>query len=69
MFLTINPGRRSPTRFVLGYYLSGFQPYGIAKPAKIGFTQEKIRALKVGDEVLISGVVFTECDAGCKFGD
>ena len=72
MFLTINPGRRSPTRFALGYYLSGFQPYGIAKPAKIGFTQfteEKIRALKVGDEVLIFGVVFTECDAGCKFGD
>ena len=23
------------------------------------FTEEKIRALKVGDEVLISGVVFT----------
>ena len=27
------------------------------------FTQEKIRALKVGDEVLISGVVFTGRDA------
>jgi hypothetical protein len=36
---TFNPGRRSPTRFALGYYLSGFQPYGIAKPAKIRFTQ------------------------------
>jgi hypothetical protein len=23
---TIYPGRRSPTRFALGYYLSGFQP-------------------------------------------
>jgi tartrate dehydratase beta subunit/fumarate hydratase class I family protein len=28
-------------------------------------TEEKIRALKVGDAVLISGVVFTERDAGC----
>ena len=27
------------------------------------FTEEKIRALKVGDEVLISGVVFAGCDA------
>jgi fumarate hydratase subunit beta len=26
------------------------------------FTEEKIRALKVGDEVLISGVVFTGRD-------
>ena len=53
------PGRRSPTRFALGYFLSGFQPSGIAKPVKIGFTQftaEKIRALKAGDEVLLSGV-------------
>jgi predicted helicase len=24
---TINPGRRSLTRFALGYYLSGFQPF------------------------------------------
>ena len=56
------PGRRSPARFALGYHLSGFQPYGISKQAKIGFiqfTKEKIQALKVGDEVLISGVVFT----------
>ena len=28
------------------------------------FTEEKIRALKVGDEVLISGVVFTGRVAG-----
>jgi tartrate dehydratase beta subunit/fumarate hydratase class I family protein len=28
------------------------------------FSEEKIRALKVGDEVLISGVVFTGRDAG-----
>ena len=27
------------------------------------FTEDKIRALKVGDEVLISGVVFTGRDA------
>jgi len=27
------------------------------------FSEEKIRALKVGDEVLISGVVFTGRDA------
>jgi tartrate dehydratase beta subunit/fumarate hydratase class I family protein len=27
------------------------------------FTEEKIQALKVGDEVLISGVVFTGRDA------
>jgi tartrate dehydratase beta subunit/fumarate hydratase class I family protein len=42
------------------------QPSRIAKPAKIDFnqfTEEKIRALKVGDEVLISGVVFTGHDA------
>jgi hypothetical protein len=61
-FLTFNPGRCSPTRFALGYYLPGFQPYGIAKQAKIGitqFTEEKIRALKVGDEVLISDGEFT----------
>ena len=58
-FFVVNPGRRSvlrtaTTRFALGYYLSGLQPSGIAKPAKIRFTQftaEKIRALKVGDEV------------------
>ena len=59
--LTFNPGRRSPTRFALGYYLSGLQPSGIAKPAKIGFThftEEKIRALKVGGGVLLSGVGF-----------
>lgn len=31
------------------------------------FTQEKIRALKVGDEVLISGVVFTGRDAVHKY--
>jgi len=27
IFLTLNPGRRSLTRFALGYYLSGFQPF------------------------------------------
>ncbi|MBI3416769.1 MAG: fumarate hydratase C-terminal domain-containing protein [Verrucomicrobia bacterium] len=31
------------------------------------FTEERIRALKVGDEVLISGVVFTGRDAAHKF--
>ena len=31
------------------------------------FTEEKIRALKVGDEVLLSGVVFTGRDAVHKF--
>lgn len=31
------------------------------------FTEEKIRALKVGDEVLISGVVITGRDAAHKF--
>ena len=31
------------------------------------FTEEKIRALKVGDEVLISGVVFTGRDAMHKY--
>ncbi len=31
------------------------------------FTEEKIRALKVGDEVLISGVVFTGRDAVHKY--
>ncbi len=25
---TVDPGRRSPTRFALGYHLSGFQPLG-----------------------------------------
>ena len=60
--MTFNPGRRSLTRFALGYYLLGLQPSRIAKPAKIDFnqfTEEKIRALKVGDEVLISGIMFT----------
>jgi len=33
------------------------------------FTEEKIQTLKVGDEVLISGVVFTGCVAGCEPGD
>jgi hypothetical protein len=67
IYLPFNPGRRSPTRFALGYYLPGFQPYGIAKPAKIGFTQfaaEKSRALKVGDEVLLSGVGFAGRGSG-----
>ena len=31
------------------------------------FTEDKIRALKVGDEVLISGVVFTGRDAVHKY--
>ena len=31
------------------------------------FTEEKIRALKVGDEVVISGVVFTGRDAVHKY--
>src|SRR5260221_14679912 len=31
------------------------------------FTEEKIRALKVGDEVLISGIVFTGRDAVHKY--
>ena len=31
------------------------------------FTEAKIRALKVGDEVLISGVVFTGRDAVHKY--
>src|SRR5215472_12907737 len=31
------------------------------------FTEEKIRALKVGDEVLISGVIFTGRDAVHKY--
>src|SRR6188472_4439886 len=31
------------------------------------FSEEKIRALKVGDEVLISGVVFTGRDAVHKY--
>jgi len=26
-FVDVNPGRRSQTRFALGYYLSGFQPF------------------------------------------
>ena len=33
------------------------------------FTEEKIRALKVGDEVLISGVAFTGRDEGCELVD
>ena len=34
---------------------------------KLPFTESKIRALKVGDEVLISGVVFTGRDAVHKY--
>ena len=26
-FVDVNPGRHSLTRFALGYYLSGFQPF------------------------------------------
>ncbi len=33
------------------------------------FTEEKIRALKVGDEVLVFGVLFTGRDARCEWGD
>jgi tartrate dehydratase beta subunit/fumarate hydratase class I family protein len=33
------------------------------KPLSHPFTEEKIRALKVGDEVLIFGIVFTGRDA------
>lgn len=36
-------------------------------PLAFPFTEEKIRALKVGDEVLISGVVFTGRDAVHKY--
>jgi hypothetical protein len=36
LFSTSNPGRRSPTRFALGYYLSGFQPF---EPACISVNQ------------------------------
>ena len=36
-------------------------------PLSIPFTEDKIRALKVGDEVLISGVVFTGRDAVHKY--
>ena len=31
------------------------------------FTEQKIRALKVGDEVLISGVVFTGRNVAVRF--
>jgi tartrate dehydratase beta subunit/fumarate hydratase class I family protein len=33
------------------------------------FTEEKIRALKVGNEVLISGVGFTGRETGCELRD
>lgn len=36
-------------------------------PLSSPFTEEKVRALKVGDEVLISGVVFTGRDAVHKY--
>jgi len=36
-------------------------------PLSFPFTEDKIRALKVGDEVLISGVVFTGRDAVHKY--
>jgi hypothetical protein len=35
---TIYPGRRSQTRFALGYYLSGFQPFQIAPKNLLSFT-------------------------------
>jgi fumarate hydratase subunit beta len=40
--------------------------YGMTK-LSFPFTEEKIRALKVGDEVIISGVVFTGRDAVHKY--
>ena len=36
-------------------------------PLQAPFTADKIRALKVGDEVLISGVLFTGRDAVHKY--
>ena len=36
-------------------------------PLSVPFTEEKIRALKVGDEVLITGVLFTGRDAVHKY--
>ena len=36
-------------------------------PLSFPFTEEKIRALKVGDEVLLSGVIFTGRDAVHKY--
>jgi tartrate/fumarate subfamily iron-sulfur-dependent hydro-lyase beta chain len=36
-------------------------------PLTLPFTEQKIRALKVGDEVLISGIVFTGRDAVHKY--
>ncbi|MGA2854450.1 MAG: hypothetical protein ABSE90_10030 [Verrucomicrobiota bacterium] len=33
------------------------------------FTEEKIRALIVGDQVLISAVIHTGRVAGCELGD
>jgi hypothetical protein len=37
--------------FALGYYLSGFQPYEIAKPAKIGFTQIMSTVEQIKDDM------------------
>ncbi len=30
MSWAVDPGRRSQTRFALGYHLSGFQPFGMS---------------------------------------
>jgi hypothetical protein len=34
-FMGANPGRRSRTRFALGYFLSGFQPFQFAAICEI----------------------------------
>ena len=43
---TVDPGRRSRTRFALGYYLSGFQPFRVLS-AELNFIRRVGRAFKV----------------------
>ena len=47
---TLYPGRRSQTRFALGYYLSGFQPFNLSsiQPLRVEFPE-------------LSGQVFSVC--------
>ena len=67
------PGNNGITRWLKlrksGVAFSAVQINTLVAMIKLSFpfTEEKIRALKVGDEVLISGVVFTGRDAVHKY--
>src|SRR6266540_72931 len=55
LFWHVDPGRRSPTRFALGYYLSGFQPIQF-EPRDLGSIDESQNLPACGGEVRLSSL-------------